>query len=128
MKQNLFTLFVSLAIIVAMIAALAVMMSGCEFHSYEYPHPEEVVYVDPGPTPYVVSTVVVENVCYPENYYEPFYSTPNWCEDYGVGLGYCCSWASGTSFGSGCEEEWCWWDDMCMWELVGETCYFAEVW
>ena len=71
--------------------------------------------------------VVVETqyVCDPvlEDYYTPYYHTPEHCTDYGIGVGYCCTWA----FGHGeCMSEWCFWEDTCEWEHTWDECYYDE--
>ena len=53
----------------------------------------------------------------------PYYHTPEHCTDYGVGVGYCCSWA----FGYGeCMSEWCFWEDTCEWEHNWDECYYDD--
>ena len=69
--------------------------------------------------------VVEEYVCDPflEDYYTPYYHTPEYCTDYGPGVGYCCTW----SFGHGeCMSEWCFWEDVCEWEHTWDECYHDE--
>ena len=78
----------------------------------------------------VEETIVVTEtyeyyVCDPyiEEYETPYYHTPEHCTDYGVGVGYCCSWA----FGYGeCMSEWCFWEDTCEWEHNWDECYYDD--
>lgn len=73
----------------------------------------------------VVTETHVYPVCDPyfEEYESPYYHTPEHCTDYGVGVGYCCSWA----FGYGeCMSEWCFWEDTCEWEHVWDECYHDD--
>ena len=96
----------------------ALFLSGCEFHTYEYPEPlyyEETVVVSTSPTP--VLTVAYEyEVCYDT---PPFYHDAVWCEYYSYGT--CCGWE--VSYGPLCDEVWCNWDDMCGWEYDDFICY-----
>ena len=78
----------------------------------------------------VEETIVVTEtyeyyVCDPyiEEYETPYYHTPEHCTDYGIGVGYCCSWA----FGYGeCMSEWCFWEDTCEWEHNWDECYYED--
>lgn len=54
----------------------------------------------------------------------PFYVRPNTCDVY-EGEGFCCKWTTETTEHHLCEEEWCYWEDTCDWDLNGwgEVCH-----
>ena len=107
--------------------------------------PAEVVYYPPETTTVVIEEphthddvphshttadiVVTETqyTCSPvlEDYYAPFYHTPEFCTDYGAGVGYCCTWQYVDGY-SDCSSEWCFWEDMCQWEPVVDECIFEH--
>ena len=102
----------------------ALLMMGCEFHSYPEPivvqksqPTQTVVYTEPIPS----TTVVFEEVYVCEPSYEPIPLAPSYCTDYGVGVGYCCTYEYGD-WDYFCAEEWCWWEDMCYWDNVDTFC------
>jgi len=113
-----------------------ILLQGCFIgHPEEvvvyYPAPAEktTVVIEEEPHPHYSTTevVVVETqyVCDPvlENYYTPYHHTPEHCTDYGIGVGYCCTWA----FGHGeCMSEWCFWEDVCQWENTWDECYHDD--
>jgi hypothetical protein len=58
---------------------------------------------------------------------KPFYTRPNLCEAY-EGEGYCCKWTTESTEDYLCEEEWCYWQDTCDWDLNGwgEVCTLKD--
>ncbi len=106
----------------------ALMMAGCEFHSYPEPvimHKSKTqhTYIEPEPTViYTEAPVVyVEEVYVCEPPFDPVGIEPSYCTDYGVGVGYCCTYEYGD-WDFYCAEEWCWWEDMCYWDHIETTC------
>ena len=108
----------------------ALMMMGCEFHSYPEPvvyksSPPTTVYVEEtGPTvvysePETVVYIDEAYICEPS--FDPVGIDPVYCTDYGIGTGYCCTYEYGD-WDYFCAEEWCWWEDMCYWDNIDITC------
>jgi len=74
-------------------------------------------------------TRLLPNYCFTGHFdnLAPFYIRPNTCEIY-EGEGFCCKWTSETTQHHICEEEWCYWEDTCDWDLNGwgEVCHMKE--
>ena len=113
--------------VVAMISLLSFFIAGCEFHSYSHTRSappkktvvvETVTVVETNPPPTTV--IVAHDPC---GYDDPMY---NWDLEYMY-----CSWDDGYyctcemyyNFETGCEEEWCFWDNTCGWEPEEIWCY-----
>ena len=80
-------------------------------------HYHEKVYVESHQKP----VVYVEEVYVCEPAYDPVGVVPTYCTDYGVGVGYCCTYEYGD-WDFYCAEEWCWWEDMCYWDPIETVC------
>ena len=108
---------------------LSLNLMGCDIHGTHR------TYVVKPPKSTYQSEVVVEEVtlietytesyCSPtlEQYYAPYHHVPEWCTDYGYGLGYCCVWSFHKGHAN-CTDEWCYWEDTCEWEPVEEECVY----
>ena len=104
---------------------MALALTGCELHSYpstavvhkKAAHYHEKVYVESHQKP----VVYVEEVYVCEPAYDPVGVVPTYCTDYGVGVGYCCTYEYGD-WDFYCAEEWCWWEDMCYWDPIETVC------
>lgn len=72
---------------------------------------------------------VVETVTYTscdpffEEYESPYYHEPDFCTDYGAGVGYCCMWLYVDGYAD-CSSEWCFWEDTCSWDHVIDECAY----
>jgi hypothetical protein len=105
---------------------------GCEtvhMHNtvYQYDAPDTVgesnpshLMLDTG-----LTSLLEANYCFTDHYggLTPYQNRPNSCEFY-EGEGFCCKWTSDSSDSYLCEEEWCYWEDTCDWDLNGwgEVC------
>lgn len=82
---------------------------------------EEITYVEEP------EVVVIEEYTYPvcdpfyEEYSSPFYHYPEFCTDYGLGVGYCCTWEFSDGIAN-CSSEHCFWDDSCEWDHMYTEC------
>ena len=114
----------AVAVITVLVAAIVFvfLLTGCEVHTYHEPYPPKKVYYTE--TVVTHTPVVYETYACYDPTYEPYYHSPEWCTEYGLGVGYCCTWTTYDSYGYSCEEEWCWWDDICDWDFMGESCYY----
>jgi len=89
-----------------------VMMAGCAFrYEHEPCH-------DCGPlhdeTAYIQTTIALDHYEYsPGCYDEPYYHSPEWCDDYGD-RSTCCVW-----YVDGWFEEYCQWGNDWCWEYNG---------
>lgn len=90
----------------------------------EHQHEEPVVIQETS----VVTESYAYAVCDPyfELYDAPYYHEPEFCTDYGVGVGYCCTWEYIDNYGALCSSESCFWEDTCQWEHVIDECYYDE--
>ena len=72
-----------------------------------------------------ITAALEPNYCFTGHYggLSPYYNRPNSCEIY-EDEGFCCKWTSDSSDSYLCEEEWCYWEDTCDWDLNGwgEVC------
>ena len=113
-----------------LIVLASTLLLACDVYVHQ-PQPlepyEEIVYetyVQEEPVvEETVEIIITEYDCSPvlEDYYAPYYHTPDTCTDYGVGIGYCCSWLYIDGYAD-CSSEWCYWEDVCQWEPVIDTC------
>lgn len=119
------------------LAFLPMFLPACFFGP-----PHEVVYY---PTVEKKTTVIVDEpqysyvyveetytshptqLCDPilESYYSPYLHAPDFCTDYGIGTGYCCTWTY-VDYDANCSSEWCFWEDICRWEPVIDECYYDD--
>ena len=115
--------------IVAMIGFLSLFISGCEFHSYPQPRTGppnkttvvETVTVVEATSPPPATVIITHDAC-------GYYDDP--MNDWDLEFMYC-SWDDGYycicemyyNFATGCEEEWCFWDQTCGWEPEEAWCY-----
>lgn len=110
-----------------MFGIIGFFVSGCEVHTVHYPYKpaktkttvvETVVVVETHEPPPPV--LVVHESC---GYDDPMY---DWDLEYMY-----CSWDDGYyctcemyyNYETGCEEEWCFWDQICGWEPEEIWCY-----
>tara|TARA_Y100001963_G_scaffold156069_2_gene248757 strand:- start:612 stop:953 length:342 start_codon:yes stop_codon:yes gene_type:complete len=108
-----------------LIGLTGLILSGCEVHTVHYPHKpvktkttvvETVVVASPPPTTVLVS----HDPCGyddPMNNYDLEYMYCSWDD------GYYCTCEMYYNFYTGCEEEWCFWDNVCGWEPEEVWCY-----
>ena len=77
---------VAVAVITVMVAAMIfiLFLSGCEVHTYHEPHPPKNVYYTE--TVVTHTPVVYETYACYDPYYEPYYHSPEWCTEYGLGI------------------------------------------
>lgn len=107
------------------IAVMALTLFGCDVHMEPRPYTYKVTTVTYEPEP---ETIVYYDYdyyyCDPfyEEYYVPYSYDPVFCTDYGTYVGYCCTWPV-DSYYSYCEEEWCFWEDVCAWEPGEAWCF-----
>jgi hypothetical protein len=54
---------------------------------------------------------------------KPYDFRPSWCEEHENG--FCCAWVTYSSPSHTCEEEWCYTNDICDWDLIGwgDVCF-----
>ena len=108
--------------VVALMFAMGCNFGGSTTVYYPSSHSKKAKVVE---ETIVVTETYEYYVCDPyiEEYETPYYHTPEHCTDYGIGVGYCCSWA----FGYGeCMSEWCFWEDTCEWEHNWDECYYDD--
>lgn len=108
--------------VVALMFAMGCNFGGSTTVYYPSSHSKKAKVVE---ETIVVTETYEYYVCDPyiEEYETPYYHTPEHCTDYGIGVGYCCSWA----FGYGeCMSEWCFWEDTCEWEHNWDECYYED--
>tara|TARA_R110002110_G_scaffold68831_9_gene186128 strand:- start:63 stop:458 length:396 start_codon:yes stop_codon:yes gene_type:complete len=114
------------------------LSSGCEtiymqntVYQYDVVETEDVkdpawfILLDTG-----LSSELEINNCFTDHYggLTPYQNRPNSCEFY-EGEGFCCKWTSDSTESYICEEEWCYWEDTCDWDLNGwgEVCALKQV-
>ena len=65
------------------------------------------------------------NYCSTDHYkgLKPYDFRPSWCEEHDTG--FCCAWVTYSSPTHTCEEEWCYENDVCDWDLIGwgDVCF-----